>query len=127
MKTAVTAARTDKNAAFDSRFGRCGAFHIYDDNGFVKAIDNTAAASAHGAGVAAANIVVEEGVDSVITGNAGPNAFRVLQSANIKICRSTASAIPEAVEKMKKGELEEIGSPGAAGAGMGGGRFGGRR
>ena len=108
MKTAISAAGTDKNASFDYRFGRCGAFHIYDDNGFVKAIENTAATSAGGAGIAAANTVIDEGVDSVITGSTGPNSFRVLSGANIKIYRNTGLEIPNAVEEMKKGGLQEI-------------------
>ncbi|MBA7702813.1 hypothetical protein ES703_111588 [subsurface metagenome] len=80
-----------------------------------------------GAGITAAQIVADEGVDIVITGNVGPNAYMVLNQSGIKIFPGASNITAEqAFEMYKEGKLKEIDPSQARGFGPGFGRGAGR-
>ncbi len=125
MKVAITAQGKDLNSAADPRFGRCQYFIIADtDEDDFKAVSNDSAQASGGAGTAAAQALVNQGVEAVITGNMGPNAMRVLQAADIKIYTTKAITVREALEQWKTGKTEHITASTVAGhhGGMGRGR-----
>jgi predicted Fe-Mo cluster-binding NifX family protein len=64
-----------------------------------------------GAGIQAAQTLTKKGVDVLITGNVGPNAFQVLKSAGVKMVVGVNGTVREVVEKYKRGELKETGAP----------------
>jgi predicted Fe-Mo cluster-binding NifX family protein len=76
----------------------------------VKPLSNEAALSTGGAGIQAAQIVTKENVDVVLTGNIGPNAFQILQTAGITVFTGVEGTVHEALEKYKKGNLKQTGS-----------------
>ncbi|RCV65455.1 putative Fe-Mo cluster-binding protein, NifX family [Methanophagales archaeon] len=141
MKVCVTATAGDLNAQVDPRFGRCQYFVFVDsDTMAFEAMTNEAIAAPGGAGIQAAQAVVNKGVSVVISGNIGPNAFQVLSTAGVKIATGAYGTVQEAIEMYKTGGLNETGvstvsahagmgatAPGGGlGMGMGGGRGGGR-
>ena len=128
MRICVTAAAGDLNAQVDPRFGRCQYFVIVDsDTMAFDAMANEAMNAPGGAGIQAAQAMVNKGVNVVISGNMGPNAFQVLSTAGVKVATGAYGTVKEAVEMYKNGKLSEAGtSTVAAHAGMGGGRGGGR-
>ena len=144
MKICVTATGRDLNAQVDPRFGRCQYFVIVDsDTMAFEAMANEAIAAPGGAGIQAAQVMVNKGANVVISGNIGPNAFQVLSTAGVKIATGAYGTVQEAVEMYKTGRLSEtgvstvtahagmgagIGAGGGTGMGMGmgGGRGGGR-
>ena len=142
MKICVTATAGDLNAQVDPRFGRCQYFVFVDsDTMTFEAMPNEAIAAQGGAGIQAAQTVVNKGVDVLISGNIGPNAFQVLSTAGVKIATGAYGTVKEAVEMYKNGRLSETGVSTVAahagmgagagtgagfGMGMGGGRGGGR-
>ncbi|MCW3132952.1 MAG: DUF5320 family protein [Methanophagales archaeon] len=142
MKICVTATAGDLNAQVDPRFGRCQYFVFVDsDTMTFEAMPNEAIAAPGGAGIQAAQTVVNKGVDVLISGNIGPNAFQVLSTAGVKIATGAYGTVKEAVEMYKNGRLSETGVSTVAahagmgagagtgagfGMGMGGGRGGGR-
>ncbi|MGB3458230.1 MAG: NifB/NifX family molybdenum-iron cluster-binding protein [Halobacteriota archaeon] len=141
MKICVTATAGDLNAQVDPRFGRSQYFVFVDsDTMAFEAMANEAIAAPGGAGIQAAQAVVNKGVSVVISGNIGPNAFQVLSTAGVKIATGAYGTVQEAVEMYKTGGLNETGGPtvsahagmgatapgGGFGMGMGGGRGGGR-
>jgi predicted Fe-Mo cluster-binding NifX family protein len=90
-----------------------------------NAIANDSGNAAHGAGIQAAQTVVNMGVEVVLTGNVGPNAFNVLSASGMKMVTGASGNIKEAVEKYKKGQLKEVDNPtvdGHFGKGVGRGR-----
>jgi predicted Fe-Mo cluster-binding NifX family protein len=108
MKICISSTGKDLNAGVDQRFGRCQYFLIVDTETMkIKAISNESAFSSGGAGIQAAQIVTKEGVDSVITGNIGPNAFQVLQIAGIKVFTGARGTIKDVIENYKEGKLEK--------------------
>jgi predicted Fe-Mo cluster-binding NifX family protein len=137
MKICVTATAGDLNAQIDPRFGRSQYFVIVDsDTMAFEAMPNEATNAPGGAGIQAAQVMVNKGVDTVISGNMGPNAFQVLSTAGVKIATGAYGTVKEAVEMYKSGKLSETGTSTVAahagmgagfGTGMGGGQGGGGR
>ena len=124
MKMCVSASSGSLDAAVDSRFGRCPYFVIVDSETMeFKAVPNDSSNAAHGAGIQAAQTVVNLGAKVVITGNVGPNAFNVLAATGIKIIIGASGSVKEAIEKYKNGQLQEVSNPTVGGHfGMGQGR-----
>ena len=124
MKVCVTAMGKDLDAEVDPRFGRCQYFIFVDtDTMAFDAVENTAIAAPGGAGIQAAQTVVNKGVDVLISGNIGPNAFQVLSTAGVKVATGAYGTVREAIEMYKSGKLNVSGgSTVGAHAGMGMGR-----
>jgi predicted Fe-Mo cluster-binding NifX family protein len=115
-KLAVSATGESLDAQVDPRFGRCAYFVIVDSETLAfEAIPNTAASAMGGAGIQAAQMVVEKDVKVVITGNVGPNAFQALSAARIGIVAGAVGTVREAVSKYNDGELKEISAPSVRG------------
>ena len=129
MKIAVTASGPDLDSQVESRFGRCQYFIIVDtDTLEYEAIRNPNVQAGGGAGIQSAQMMVENDVEVVLTGNCGPNAFRVFSQAGIKIVTGVSGLVRESVEKFKSGAISEATSPSVkdhfglgGGKGMGGG------
>ena len=108
MKIAFTTSGEHLDAPLDSRFGRAPKFLIYDlDENTFEVIDNHQSQdAAQGAGVQAAETVARRGVDGIVTGHCGPNAFRALSAAGIKVYSTDAPTVAGALEALKAGTLE---------------------
>ncbi|HHU50164.1 MAG: NifB/NifX family molybdenum-iron cluster-binding protein [Caldicoprobacterales bacterium] len=120
MKIAISSMGKDLNSMLDVRFGRCSYFIIYDtERGLEKVIENRAQVSAAGAGTAAAQEILNEDVDAVITGNMGPNAFMLFKNSGIKVYRSGSIEVEKAVQLLEEGKLDELTEAGPARSGMG--------
>lgn len=128
MKIVVTSNGSDLDAQASPVFGRCPWYLFVDTETMgVEAMENPAMAAASGAGIQAAQFVVEQGADALVTGNVGPNAFDVLRSADVPVYLLEDGTVREAVEAYKEGLLPEVsGATGPAHAGMGRGRGMGR-
>jgi len=112
MKIAVSA--TDKNldANVDQRFGRCRYFLIVDPESMdYKAVSNESSMASGGAGIKAAETVVNNGAEILITGNIGPNAHRTLSAGGVKIYTGARGTIKDAIKKYKNNELNETENP----------------
>lgn len=127
MKIAISSVGKEGQDLFDARFGRCEYFQIYDtESNEVKVIENKGKTSGGGAGIAAAQQILDEKVDIVITGNLGPNAFLIIEKADIQTLRAESGTVLSVLEKYQKGELFDLSEAGPAHFGMGNGFKGGR-
>ena len=109
MKVAITSQGDSVDAQVDLRFGRCAYFIIIDpETEEAEAVSNPSADAMGGAGPQAAQIIADKGAEVVITGNVGPNAFRTLRAANIRIYQAAAGTVKETLAKYKSGELKEL-------------------
>ena len=112
MRICVTAFERNLEAQLDPRFGRCKYFIIVNPETLeFEAIENIAANSLHGAGVQAAQIIINKEVEAIITGSIGPNAYQVLTVAGIRVITGATGTIKEVVERYRKGELQSATSP----------------
>jgi len=121
MKVVVSSSGADKTSTLDLRFGRCSYFVFVDtETNTVDAVVNQAVSSGHGAGIQAAQSVIEAGAEAVISRRVGPNAFQVLAAAGLMIYESDAASVEEAVVALKAGKLTAVNTPtGPSHGGMG--------
>ncbi|UUX93583.1 NifB/NifX family molybdenum-iron cluster-binding protein [Methanoplanus endosymbiosus] len=86
MKVAVTSKGENKDSVFEGRFGRTPYFLIFDtESDECKAVKNPYSQEASGVGPRAAQLLVDNSVNKVITGNVGGNAASALQMAGIEV------------------------------------------
>lgn len=120
MKICVSSAGKEKSSSADPRFGRCQYFVIVDTEAVdFKVIENDGITSQQGAGIAAAQQVLNEKVDVVITGNMGPNAMKLINGADIKVYKFQGSTVEEEVKLFLDNKLTTIDKPAPAHHGMG--------
>lgn len=138
-RVVVSSNGEDLGSSVDPRFGRCQFFILVDlDTMNFSATPNPAEAAAGGAGVEAAQAVLDMGVSTVLTGNIGPNAFRTLDAAGVRVYPGATGTVLETVERFRRGDMKEVakatvsdhfgmgGGRGRGGRGGGGGGGGGR-
>jgi predicted Fe-Mo cluster-binding NifX family protein len=109
MKIAISATGPDINAPFDPRFGRGANFIFVDaETGEWEGHPNAAVNAGGGAGIQAAQFVVEHGAQAVVSGNFGPNAFATLKAAGLRMFIAREGTVQELVDRFKAGELQEV-------------------
>ena len=127
MKICITSIGPNLEDMIDPRFGRCRFFIILNTESMqFEAFDNSAINASGGAGIQSAQFVADKGIEAVLTGNVGPNAFKTLNAAGLKIFVGIPSiSIKQAVEEFKSGKFKEIENPSVKSKfGMGGGGAG---
>lgn len=119
MKIVVSTSGNTNDCLLDARFGRCEYFMVYNsDDQSCSFIENEGAQASGGAGIKAANQVVNEKAEVVITGNLGPNALEVLEKSGIKSYSCQSIAALKAIEMFQSQQLSEISIAGNAHHGM---------
>ncbi len=100
VKICITSQGNDLDAQVDPRFGRCRYFIIVDSETMqFKAIENKGVNESGGAGISSAQLLINEGVDVLITGDVGPNASQALSSSQIKIITGASGTVREALKR----------------------------
>ncbi len=124
MKIAVSTGKGGLDDMVFPIFGRCPTFTIVDADKTIKGstvIPNPAASAGGGAGIMAAQAALDQGINAAITGNCGPNAYRVLAQAGIAVYLGSGK-VEDAVKALLEGKLQPLNAPaGPAKFGMGGG------
>lgn len=115
MKIAITSMGAKLEDKVDPRFGRCHYLISFDtETNKFEAIENTGAQGMGGVGIQSGQIMADKGVETVLTGSCGPNAFQTLQAAGIKVTTGVSGTVQEAIDKYKSGELKAISQANAA-------------
>ncbi|MCD4675598.1 MAG: NifB/NifX family molybdenum-iron cluster-binding protein [Desulfobacula sp.] len=106
MKVGVSSTGKDINSQIDPRFGRCAYFMIIQtDDMSVDVVENEFKSLGGGAGIQAANFIHSKDVETVLTGNCGPNAMNVFSECKIDVVTGQTGLIKDVVEKFKNGDL----------------------
>lgn len=112
MKVAVTSYGENLSGKVDRSFGRAKWFVVVDtEKGTFEVYSNKQNVNAaQGAGIQAAQNISNLGVDVVLTGNVGPNAFRTLSAASIKmfIVDKDIETVQDALSEWKADHLQEV-------------------
>jgi len=105
MKLAITSQGTDLDAAVDKRFGRAPHILIVNPETLdYEVLDNSENVNAFkGAGINAAVMVSGRDAGVLITGYCGPNAFRTLDAAHIRVSNDAHGTVRETVEDYTAG------------------------
>ncbi len=107
MKIAVTASGKTLDSEIDPRFGRAAYLLIVDTKALeVDIIDNQENKNAFkGSGIKAAAVICDKNAEVLLTGYCGPNAFKTLETAGIKVVNDQAGRVIDAVQQFKQGNV----------------------
>lgn len=107
MKVAVTSQGETLDAQLDPRFGRAAYVLIVDTETLeFEAFDNNKNKNAFkGAGIQAAAMISDKGVQVLLTGFCGPNAFQTLEAAGVKVVSDQIGRVIDVVQKFKQGNV----------------------
>ena len=107
MKIAITSKGPGLDDQVDPRFGRA-AYIIFIDPETLEfeAFNNNENANAFkGAGIQAATTLSNKKAEVLLTGHCGPNAFKTLEAAKIKVVNDVSGSIKDAVKAFNEGKL----------------------
>lgn len=110
MKVAITLKEnTGLDSAVSPIFGRCPYFMLIDDDSKEFTIkENPAVNESGGAGIKAAQIMVDEKVSAVISGDVGPKAGSVLLAEGIAIYQHHGSTAADSLQSYLEKRLEKL-------------------
>lgn len=107
MKIAVTSRGADLGSEVDPRFGRAAYILVVDSETLeIEVLDNSENVNAFkGAGIQAASMVSDKGAEVLLTGFCGPNAFRTLKAAKIKVANDVSGTVRDAIKAFNEGKV----------------------
>ncbi|HZK33899.1 MAG TPA: NifB/NifX family molybdenum-iron cluster-binding protein [Bacillota bacterium] len=106
MKIAIPVDGRDMDTRVCRSYGRAPYFLIYDTESKESAfIENRAARSTGGAGIIAAQLVVDNKVKALLTPRCGQNAADVLKTADIDIYKTETDSVKDNIKSFIAGDL----------------------
>lgn len=109
MKIAIPVNDKSLTSGVCQSFGRAPYFLIYDTQSKQEEfLDNSAAASQGGAGIKAAQMIVDQKVSALLTPRCGQNAADVLKLGGIKLYRTTGESIQDMIDDLMVEKLSVL-------------------
>jgi len=109
MKIAIPVVEKSINSPINQILGRCEYFLVYNtESKEENYILNTAAAAQGGAGIKAAQTIVDNGADAVICIRCGENAATVLSTSGVKIYSPKYTTVKENIDALLDGTLSTL-------------------
>ncbi len=107
MKVAITSKGELLSSEIYPRFGRAPFIIIVDTETMAfEALDNSTNVNAFkGAGIQAATMVADKGAEVLLTGYCGPNAFKTVNAAGLKVVNDISGTVQDVVAKFKTGNM----------------------
>ncbi len=108
-KIAVCAGDNSPTSKVDGRFGRCAYFMLWDEEKEIFEAINNQAEPNQGAGTGAAHELLRRGAGTLICNRIGPRAFKVFQSAGVRIYSAQEGMdVDTALKQYRLGKLPTI-------------------
>lgn len=106
MKIAIPVDDKSMETSVCQSFGRTPYYLIYDTETKESIfLDNRAVSSQGGAGIKAAQTIVDNQVSALLTPRCGENAAEVIKAANIKLYKTCNDSITDNIEALNSGKL----------------------
>ncbi|MDD2484341.1 MAG: NifB/NifX family molybdenum-iron cluster-binding protein [Eubacteriales bacterium] len=106
MKIAMPTDGKNMNSTVCMSFGRTPYFLIYDTETKTELfLDNSAAASQGGAGIKAAEALLDNGINALLTPRCGENAAKVFYEAKVDIYKTVGDSIQDNIDAFLGGRL----------------------
>lgn len=106
MKTGVPCDTKNLNDPVCMSFGRAPYFLIYDtESDKADFFENTAADAQGGAGIKAAQSLLDLGAQGVIAFSCGTNAAEVLKAGDVRLFKAEKTSVAENLVSLKSGKL----------------------
>jgi len=116
MLIAVSTAEPNLNSQINPHFARCQFFLIINPETMeFEVMDNTRYMADRGAGIPSAQAIIHKGVNVVLTGKCGPNAFYTLSGAGVKVITDVSGPIPEVIKSFIEGKFQSDSQPNPSG------------
>jgi len=109
MKLILSAQEPTIDGPIDRRFGRSRwLIGVETESNQWEAFENPGAAQSGGAGVAAAQFVIDQKADAVVSGDFGPHAAGAFRSGAIemRLYNEAVATVKDAVDLMVRNELK---------------------
>ena len=111
-KICITAQGPTLEAPIDTRFGRCANFIFVDpDTMKFETAPNPGAMASGGAGIQAAQFIVDHKAEIVLTGHVGPNAYDALNAGGVTVYTGISGTVKEAISQFQGKKLTKASSP----------------
>ncbi len=109
-KLMITSTGEELDSLVEIRFGRAPYFIFCNvESGEQECVPNPGKDASGGAGVKAAQFLVDKGVEVLITGKVGPHAESALKETGIKVYGADSSMrVKEALDNFSQGNLKQI-------------------
>lgn len=105
MKIAISVQESQRSTMMDARFGRAQHFAIYDtETHTLEFLSNDSKQSVHGAGTQTSQVLLNQGVQKVVSGAFGPNAADALNGAGIEM-----ESVPDSASVSLESILAKLG------------------
>lgn len=109
MRICITAEGDTPDSSFCERFGRSPYFIIIDtETQKFEALTNNAVGAKSGAGISSAQTMIDKGVSCIITGNMGPKAMTVINTADIDIYKGASTSVEKNIDMFNQNKLNKI-------------------
>ncbi len=107
MRLAITSTGPDLSSTLDPRFGRAHYLLMVETpfRTVVPIENHKGMNAAEGAGVQAAQNVIDQKAEALITGHCGPKAFRALQAAGIEVYLAPEGSITQTLDRFDHGQF----------------------
>jgi len=79
-----------------------------------ESVQNPNIALGSGVGIQSAQLMAEKGVQTVLTGNCGPNAYQTFRAAGIQVIVGVSGSVSDAVEQFNRGDFSNTSEPNVA-------------
>ena len=111
MKVCFTAKGTTPDSSMEERFGRAPYFILVEsENGSFEAIQNPFADGGGGVGPKAAQVLIANNVQALVSGQVGGNAQEILAAAGIAMYTYRAGgSVQDALDQFTKNTLARSG------------------
>lgn len=107
MIISIPVTTSNMEGKVSSHFGRTEYFLFFDtESGKEEFLPNLAVSSPGGAGIKAAQLLVRNKVEALISPPLGENAAQVIKEAGISVYLASHESILDTIEAFKSGKLE---------------------
>jgi predicted Fe-Mo cluster-binding NifX family protein len=90
-------------------FGRAPNFLIYDTAAkIIHYVENSAAASQGGAGIKAAQLLLDQGTEAILTPRCGENAEKVFSAAKVRVYKTVEGTAEQNIGLFGAGRLDAL-------------------
>lgn len=108
MKICICSDGETQQSVVSTVFGRCAYFALVEDSTEkIQFVKNKAIHESHGAGIAAAQSLLDWQIDVLIAPPPGPKASQVLQNSNIQHYLPQGQTIEETLAFYRQGKLQK--------------------
>jgi predicted Fe-Mo cluster-binding NifX family protein len=115
VKVVIASQDGNLDSEVSSHFGRAAYFIFADTTTEDHAIEpNPAVNQSGGAGIRAAEFVVNRGASAVVAGDVGPNAYKVFSAAGVTCYAVSGITARSCLEDLRHGRLKALRSASAA-------------